>query len=55
MSESIATSVKFAPASSSIRNGASDLRMLAQVEKWMATIREINREQQAQSTFASIS
>jgi len=27
-------------------NGASDLRMLAQVEKWMATIREISREQQ---------
>jgi hypothetical protein len=25
--------------------GASDLRMLAQVEKWMAMIREINREQ----------
>jgi hypothetical protein len=26
--------------------GGSDLRMLAQVEKWMAVIREINREQQ---------
>jgi hypothetical protein len=25
--------------------GASDLRMLAQVEKWMAMIRDINREQ----------
>jgi len=25
---------------------ASDLRMLAQVEKWMAIIREISREQQ---------
>jgi DUF1009 family protein len=26
--------------------GGSDLRMLTQVEKWMAVIREINREQQ---------
>jgi hypothetical protein len=26
--------------------GGSDLRMLAQVEKWMAVIREIDREQQ---------
>jgi hypothetical protein len=25
--------------------GASDSRMLAQVEKWMVMIREINREQ----------
>jgi hypothetical protein len=30
-----------------MRNRAADLRMLAEVEKWMATIREINREQQA--------
>jgi len=29
----------------SAHKGASDLRMLAQVEKWMAIIREINREQ----------
>jgi len=28
--------------------GAPDLRMLAQVEKWMAMIREINREQQSE-------
>jgi hypothetical protein len=28
------------------RTGPSDLKMLAQVEKWMAMIREINREQQ---------
>src|SRR5215472_7456274 len=28
----------------SAHKGASDLRMLAQVEKWMAIIREINRE-----------
>jgi hypothetical protein len=27
---------------------ASDERALAQVEKWMAAIREINRDQQAQ-------
>jgi hypothetical protein len=31
--------------------GAADLRMLAQVEQWMATIREISREQQSQSAF----
>ena len=31
----------------SARAGAADLRMLAQVEKWMAMIREINREQPA--------
>jgi hypothetical protein len=31
--------------------GASDLRMLAQVEKWMAMIREIGREQQSQPAF----
>jgi hypothetical protein len=31
--------------------GASDLRMLAQVEKWMAMIREINREQQSEPVF----
>ncbi|HEX8808944.1 MAG TPA: hypothetical protein VF760_08115 [Xanthobacteraceae bacterium] len=30
-------------AHNSIQEGASDLRMLAQVEKWMAMIREINR------------
>jgi hypothetical protein len=52
MSESIANSSK--SALGSMRNGASDLRMLAQVEKWMATIREINREQQAQTNFAAI-
>jgi len=31
--------------------GVSDLRMLAQVEKWMAMIREISREQQSQPAF----
>ena len=32
-----------------MRGAASDERVLAQVEKWMAMIREISREQQAQS------
>jgi len=51
MSENIVT--KFAPVSAhnSMHAGASDLRMLAQVEKWMAMIREINREQQSQPAF----
>ena len=35
----------------SMHAGASDLHMLAQVEKWMAMIREINREQQSQPAF----
>jgi hypothetical protein len=47
MSENLATTMKTAPA----RNGASDLQMLAQVEKWMATIREINREPQNEAAF----
>jgi hypothetical protein len=38
-------------AQNSMHAGASDLRMLAQVEKWMAMIREINREQQSQPAF----
>ena len=42
VSESIGWS---APRSSSAHMGASDRRMLAQVEKWMAIIREINRKQ----------
>jgi len=53
MSESVVTEsiVNTAdPAPGSARNpmhaGGSDLHMLAQVEKWMAVIREINREQQ---------
>ena len=53
MSESVVTEsiVKTAnPAPGSARNpmhaSGSDLRMLAQVENWMAIIREINREQQ---------
>lgn len=42
MSQTLATPTKPAPA----RTGASDSQMLTQVEKWMATIREITREQQ---------
>jgi hypothetical protein len=38
-------------ARSSMRARPSDLRMLAQVEKWMAMIREINREQQSERLF----
>jgi hypothetical protein len=33
------------PAQTSMHAGAADLRMLAQVEQWMAMIREISREQ----------
>jgi hypothetical protein len=47
MSESLVTAAKSLPVSTTMRNGAADLRMLAQVEKWMAAIREMNREQQA--------
>jgi hypothetical protein len=40
ISESVVWS---AATSNSVHKGAADLRMLAQVEKWMAIIREINR------------
>ena len=50
MSKSFAAKANAAPVSSSIRNGASDLRMLAEVEKWMARIREINREPQGKTS-----
>jgi hypothetical protein len=52
MSESMVTTAG-APVSAhiAVHAGASDLRMLAQVEKWMAMIRDINREQQSQFTF----
>jgi len=57
MSESILTTAE--PASKAARmsahnlaqTGPADLRMLAQVEKWMAMIREINREHQSQPVF----
>jgi hypothetical protein len=44
------TTAKPAPGSAhnSAQADASDLHMLAQVEKWMAMIREISREQQGQ-------
>jgi hypothetical protein len=47
MSESILSIMQPALglAHNSAKAGAADLRMLAQVEKWMAMIREINREQ----------
>jgi hypothetical protein len=51
MSESIITKLAPVSAHNSTHAGASDLRMLAQVEKWMAMIREINREQQSQPAF----
>jgi hypothetical protein len=53
VTESIVTTAKPAPVSAhnSTHAGASDLRMLAQVEKWMAMIREINREQRCQPAF----
>ncbi len=53
MSENLATQTKPNPASISTRNGPSDFHMLAQVEKWMATIREIIREQQSEPKFRS--
>jgi hypothetical protein len=42
MSESLTTSAN----SIASHNDASDLRIFAQVEKWIAMIREISREQQ---------
>jgi len=50
MSESFTTSVKFV----AMRDGASDLRMLAQVEKWMAMIREMAREQQGAAKMSAV-
>jgi hypothetical protein len=47
MSEALASSTKIAP----MRSGTSDLQMIAQVEKWMATIREINREPLNDASF----
>jgi hypothetical protein len=47
MSETLAASTK-TPAAF---NGTSDLQMLEQVEKWMAAIREIDREPQSETTF----
>jgi hypothetical protein len=54
MSESIHTAANRAAVSaqSSMHTGAADLRMLAQVEQWMAMIREISREQQREPAFS---
>jgi hypothetical protein len=45
MSEALATSTNTSTKSTSARNDTSDLHVLAQVEKWMEMIREINCEQ----------
>lgn len=45
MSESLAASTK------TVRNGTADLQMIAQVEKWMATIRDLNSEPQNEAAF----
>jgi hypothetical protein len=42
MSQTLTSQTRSKPA----RSGSADLQMLAQVEKWMAMIREISREQQ---------
>jgi hypothetical protein len=48
MSETLAATMKTSPA----RNGMSDGQVFAQVEKWMAAIRDINGEQQkGETTF----
>ena len=54
MSGSIVTTSKSASVSSSPHKGTADLRMLAQVEKWMAMIREINREAQTAVNFPAV-
>lgn len=41
MAESVNTQTKPKPTT---RDGSTDARALAQVEKWMAMIRELNRE-----------
>jgi hypothetical protein len=53
MSENLATQTKPDSASISTRNGSSDFHMIAHVEKWMAMIREINREQQSEPKYRS--
>jgi hypothetical protein len=39
--------------SASSRGGPADLHMLAHVEKWMAAIREIKREQQSEEKVSA--
>jgi hypothetical protein len=48
MSETLAAPMKTAPA----RNGTADGQVFAQVERWMAAIRDINGEpQKGETTF----
>jgi hypothetical protein len=49
MSGSLATPTR----STSTRGGPADLHMLAHVEKWMAMIREIKREQQTEPKYSA--
>ena len=53
VTESIVNTVNstLGSAHNSMHAGASDLHMLVQGEKWMAMIREINREQQSKPVF----
>src|SRR5262249_4873440 len=53
VTESIVKTVNPVPVSArnSLHAAAADLHMLAQVEQWMAMIRQINREQQRQPAF----
>jgi hypothetical protein len=53
MSENLATQTKPDPTSIATRNGSSDFHMIAHVEKWMAMIREVIREQQSEPKFRS--
>jgi hypothetical protein len=41
------------PKTQTVKNGSDDGRALAQVEKWMAMIREISREEPNRSSVPS--
>jgi hypothetical protein len=45
VSAAMSESVTMPPKSQSTRSGSADKEAFAQVEKWMAVIREISREQ----------
>jgi len=47
MSETLTAPMKTAPA----RKGTADGQVFAQVEKWMAAIRDIDGEQKGETTF----
>ena len=51
MSENLATPTRPGFTSIAPRNGSSDFHIIVHVEKWMAMIREINREQQSEPKF----